>query len=61
MLQLNTSLSRGDQNYTDNLRDFWFELNKGDNTMVALVTLSPTEGQQFVSIAPLVSTKPIKG
>ena len=48
------ALGRGDQTYADNLEDFHFELHSSTKRVLAIVTLSVTGSQEFVSISPFV-------
>lgn len=49
------SISRGDQTYADNLRDYLLELKSDNLTILAMVTLSDLPKEEFVSVSPLVT------
>lgn len=58
VLQINKSISRGNQTYADNLRDFLFKLDSPNNSIIALVTMTNSHTQDFITVSPLVTRMP---
>lgn len=58
VLHINNTINRGNQTYADNLKDFLFQLDSTNNSIIALVTMTDNQKQEFVTISPLVTRLP---
>ncbi len=45
VLHINSTISRGNQSYADNLKDFLFQLDSPNNSIIALVTMTSSHKQ----------------
>ena len=52
---VSSEVSRSNQDYASNLKDFLFELTLGNTKLRALVTLSNLTKQSYVALSPIVS------
>jgi hypothetical protein len=55
VVAISNQINRGNQTYADNLKDYLFELESKNITILAMVTLSDLPKEEFVSVSPLVT------